>query len=147
MYSSNCEFLSLRRNRCGKIYLLAATIPRAALVDMSNEVSSQVLLYPVVLCRLYTFTWSVARTTLSVVALTLSVVLTTLSVVHTTLSVVGIYSVGWTHYSVGCVHSSVGYVHYFVGCTHYSVGCVHYSVSLYALLCPLSVMCRLYVIL
>ena len=28
---------SFRRNRCSKIYLLAATIPRAALVDMSNE--------------------------------------------------------------------------------------------------------------
>ena len=45
MYSSNCELLSLRRNRCGKIYLLAATIPRAALVDMSNEVSLQFPLY------------------------------------------------------------------------------------------------------
>ena len=125
MYSSNCELLSLRRNRCGKIYLLAATIPRAALVDMSNEVSSQVLLYPVVICRLYTFTWSVARTTLSVVTLTLSVVLTTLSVIHTTLSV------GRTTLSVVYILLSVMYITlsvvrntlsvaniYFVGCTH-----------------------------
>ena len=36
---------SFRRNRCSKIYLLAATIPRAALVDMSNEVSLQFPLY------------------------------------------------------------------------------------------------------